>query len=106
MALTRRKLAYELADLVNVPLFTHRGGGKALKVLNAVIKAMTQALQAGQTINVAGFGIFSIEEPKPRMVTQMHGKSRWTKGDNREPYLTSPKVIFEPALDLLRYINK
>lgn len=106
MALTRRKLAYDLADLVNVPLFTHRGGGEALKILNAVLEAMTKALQAGQTISVAGFGTFSREEPKKRVVTQIYGKSRWTKGDNREPYLTSPKIIFKPAPDLLRYINE
>lgn len=75
----KRKIAQELSHILGIPR------DEAYKLISAVQIAMTNALRRGETVHIAGFGIFDIKR-KP-------------KRKRRSP------VFFKPAKELRYMVN-
>lgn len=102
--MNRETIATEIADILELP---RRGRkGKAWRIANAVVQAMTTALCRGETVRVDGFGMFKIRERAPRL-HHYYYFPYLGKGQHSEIAMRPGKkyVQFFPARTLLRMLN-
>lgn len=102
--MNKESLAKEIGDILDLPRLGKRG--EAWKIVNAVTKAITEALYRGEDVLVDGFGIFRVIETPPRR----HGCYFFPhlgKGLHTEVTVIPAKkrVKFLPARDLVRIVN-
>lgn len=60
------KLAYELSELIDLPLDRHQAPFKAHKLINTVLDVIKNALIRGEAVSIPGFGTFKVIEQKAR----------------------------------------
>ena len=88
------------ADLTDA---VHRESGlparEAAELVEMVIEAIAERLEAGETVKISGFGSFSLRDKAPRL-----GRNPKTG----EPAEISPRrvVVFRPSLILKRRIGE
>ena len=69
------------------------------QVLSAALEAITEAMEAGEKVQIAGFGVFDVKERAPRM-----GRNPRTKEEIQIPASRLP--VFKPGKALRELIDK
>jgi len=102
--MTKAEITRELADVLELPqLGSH---GEARKIVNAVIQAMTTALQRGETIRIDGVGVFTVRTRRATRHTH-YFFPYLGKGQHVETNDAPEKkyVFFRPANPIVRTLN-
>lgn len=108
--LTKKKLAAEVAYLLDLPMYKHRVfHGKAYNVVNTIFKVVIEALQRGESVSIPGFGIFQWHE-RPSMHRVIHYSYNGKPATKNSPKIVNSlpskrRVIFKPSKVLQRIIN-
>lgn len=102
--LTRKRLAREVADLLNLPKLGWKG--KAYEVVDTIIRAIVNGIVRDGSVKIDGFGIFTIYE-RPATRSPVYFYPRLGKGQHWEILSLPPtkRVIFKPSKPLLRLLN-
>lgn len=83
---------------------------KPRAIVNVIVQSITEALQRGETVKIAGFGIFDIFERKghAKVISYFSGKPNQLKNPPRVLVnLPNKKVVrFTPSKLISRELNK
>lgn len=103
--MNQRAILNELSDILELPRL--HANGESWRILNAILKTITSALQRGETVKIHGFGIFKI---RTRRAHRYHAYfyPRLGKGQHGEICMLPEKqyVFFQPSKVLLRMLNE
>lgn len=103
--MNHRTILNELSDILELPRL--HANGESWRILNAILKTITSALQRGETVKIHGFGIFSIRtRPAHRCYSYFY--PCLGKGQHGEIGMRPAKqyVHFQPSKVLLRMLNE
>lgn len=104
--LTRYELASQVAQVLRLPQWGWRG--EAYKVVQVIIKVVSDALFRGEKVKIDGFGIFETYIRPPTRSPVYFYPYLKQKGLHWEvkDLPAKPRIIFKPSKALLRYINE
>ena len=102
--MTKEDITREIAEVLELPNPGYKG--KAWKIVSAVIQAMTEALQRGESIRIDGLGTFRVRTRRPTRRTHYFfpylGKGRHVETNDTPE---KKYVFFQPAKPIVRTIN-
>ena len=107
----RTRLAYDIHELLDMPLARKEKPSKGYKIIRAVQQAMTDALRRDEKVFVQGLGTFYVKHYEPRVYKNT--RVCWI-GPGRDTYLTTPepmiikprsRVRFKPSVQVLAGLN-
>mgnify|MGYP003658606285 CR=1 FL=1 len=102
-----RNLAYDLHELLELPLDDHHDPSEGFRIIKSVLTVMTGALRCGEYVHVEGFGIFRCVTHKPRPIMQpfvsRHAAERSMVREMRPPKTT---ITFQPSEIITTVLNK
>ena len=100
---TTESISYIVGELLGYP--KHNRHGKAYEITKAVLNSIAKALQRGEQVSIAGFGILRVVPCKPRVRCCYYGLTKngyWEMKD----FSGKNRVIFKPSKVLKRLINE
>lgn len=104
-SLNKTQLAFLISELLDLPLDDHGEPKEGLRIVRAIITAITRALRRGESVVVRGFGIFRVVPGVPRRT----GHNFLTPTFDISPVpLTSrarSRVVFEPSEQVRAMLN-
>jgi len=102
--MTKEAIIRELAAVLELPNPGYKG--EAWKIVNAVIQAMTEVLQRGESIRIDGLGMFVVRTRRATRRTH-YFFPYLGKGQHVETNTVPEKkyVFFRPAEPLVRVLN-
>lgn len=110
----REALGLIIQEVLDIPVKDHFPT-EGVKILDAMLSAMTAALHRGEYIYVNGFGRLKIHVPKgtrriPNLAVDSPTGEKGFKNSLKVPGLSSvrgrPRVVFKPSRQLMAMLNK
>lgn len=98
----KEKLAQAVGELLE--LSSANRGTLPHKIVSAVVQAMTEALHRGETVKIAGFGIFKIVAGKSRAPCGMF-YNKVNYGTYIKELPNRKRVVFTPSKVLKRMLR-
>lgn len=102
--MTKETIVREVSEVLELPTRGYRG--EAWKIVDAVVQAMTEALQRGESVHIDGLGIFKV---RTRCATRRthYFFPYLGKGQHVEVNDTPAKkyVFFQPSKTISRILN-
>ena len=102
--MTKEHIIRTVSEILELPNPGYKG--KAWTIVNAVLRAMTRALQRGESIRIDGLGVFTVRTRRPTRRT-CYFFPYLGKGQHVETNTVPEKkyVFFRPANPIVRTIN-
>jgi hypothetical protein len=103
---SRPEVARDLHKLLGIPHAKNNCPTLGYKIIRAVIKAITNALQRGERVTINGFGTFKVVDytPTPTRYNIIKYDSGARSTGLRE-YAPRKKVVFAPSLHIMAMLN-
>ena len=100
---TAESLSYIVGELLGYP--RHNRHGKAYEITKAVLTSIAGALQRGEQVSIAGFGILKVVPCKPRVRCCYYGLTKHGHWEMKD-FSGKKRVIFKPSKVLKRLVNE
>lgn len=106
MGVGRKELAYAVHEVIEMPMqeWENIETCRSARVVNAVFKAITDALLRGESVHIAGFGTFVVKMKKINVCPYDPVTKKIVKGPMI--YSERPIVKFLPTKHLKQFIKK
>lgn len=104
MRAPNHRIAVEVQQVLDVPLYKSEHPVLGAKILRAVLDTIKAALRRHETVRINGFGMFKVVKRKPKP-TPGNYLVEGLISDTIQYHSPKHYVIFQPALPLLAMLN-